>query len=167
MVIFSETLEAAPACSTARPPPHAPPFPPASPRPERRPSLPAPRRAPAPLCSGGAASEGRAPTGGASELRNTEEEEEEEAAAGDSVAGGGGPRAGHRTVRGGEGQPRRGATYPGRAPPAARRRQPQRPRSVSDNGPERPRRHIRGRGGGKAGTRRGAAPATARTGPRR
>lgn len=62
-----------------------------------------------------------------------------------------------RTVRGGEakGSPA-GDTYPAGLPPGLRAERPRRPRSVSDNGPERPRRHIRGRGGGKAGTRRGS-----------
>lgn len=60
-------------------------------------------------------------------------------------------------MRGGEakGSPA-GDTYPAALPPGLRAERPRRPRSVSDNGPERPRRHIRGRGGGKAGTRRGS-----------
>lgn len=60
------------------------------------------------------------------------------------------PPARHRSLTGGgEGQPPRGHLPAGRAPRSAPQRQPQRPRSVSDNGPERPRRHIRGRGGGR------------------
>lgn len=76
------------------------------------------------------------------------------------------PRPG-RTVSGGEGQPHRGH-LPDRDPPAAPRRRPRRPRSVSNNVPERPRRHIRGRGAGRrehGGLRRRAGTDTGRAGP--
>lgn len=60
------------------------------------------------------------------------------------------PPARHRGLtEGGEGQPLRGHLPTGRAPRSTPQQQPQRPRSVSDNGPERPHRHIRGRGGGR------------------